>query len=58
MPQCRMVVENNRQCGDYLFKCKHCGSAGCANKKCKNQQFDSGNGMCLSCNGTSARVSL
>jgi hypothetical protein len=58
MPQCRMTLENGRACGDYLFKCKHCGAAGCANRDCRNQTFDPGNGMCLRCNGTSARVSL
>ncbi len=31
---------------------------GCANEDCKNQNFTSGTGMCLACNGTSARVSL
>lgn len=54
MAQCRMQVEN-RQCGKYLFKCKHCGAVGCDNRDCKNQTFDPSNGMCLSCNGTSAR---
>lgn len=53
--QCRMKVENDRQCGKYLFKCRHCGTNGCDNRNCKNQTFDPGNGMCLSCNGTSAR---
>lgn len=56
--QCRMLTENGRQCGDYLFKCKKCGSAGCANRNCRNQQFDSGNGMCYSCHQSNARTSL
>lgn len=58
MAQCRMKVENDRQCGRYLFKCKQCSNTGCDNRDCKNQSFDGGNGMCLSCNATSARVSL
>lgn len=57
MAQCRMMVDE-RMCNRYLFRCKHCGKTGCDNSSCRNQNFDSGNGMCLSCNGTSARVSL
>lgn len=55
MAQCRMLQEDNRQCGKYLYKCKHCSAAGCDNKNCRNQTFDPTNGMCLRCLGTSAR---
>ena len=58
MAQCRMKLENDRQCGEYLYKCKKCASAGCANDDCKNQTFDNTNGMCLRCLCPSARVSL
>lgn len=55
MAQCRMPLDNGRQCGQYLYKCKSCGAAGCANEDCKNQTFNNTNGMCLRCNATSAR---
>jgi hypothetical protein len=58
MPQCRMQLENGRSCGDYLWKCKKCGAAGCSNRNCRNQRFDPGNGMCLSCTQSNAKTSL
>jgi hypothetical protein len=58
MAQCRMQLDNGRSCGDYLWKCKKCGAAGCSNRNCRNQRFDSGNGMCLSCGQSNAKTSL
>jgi len=58
MAQCRMTLDSSRMCGEYLYKCKRCGKAGCANDDCRNQTFDNTNGMCLACLQPSARVSL
>jgi len=50
--QCRMKLENDRQCGNYVFKCKGCGAAGCRNGNCRNQTFNGT--LCLKCGKTSA----
>lgn len=55
MAQCRMKLESDRMCGQYLYKCKSCGASGCANEDCKNQVFNNSNGMCLRCLTPSAR---
>lgn len=52
---CRMKVEDNRQCNQYLYKCKHCNARGCDNQDCKNVSFDRTSGLCYACNKTSAR---
>ena len=46
--QCIKKIDGNT-CNQFVFRCKHCGSAGCQNKNCSNQNFEYSTGLCLSC---------
>ena len=47
--QCIKKLDNGRSCNEYVYTCKKCGSGGCRNRDCSNQNFDPGNGRCHSC---------
>lgn len=53
---CRIIVDGTSRCNEYIHKCKYCGATGCDNDACRNQNFEGGNGLCLSCGSSHARV--
>jgi len=42
--------KHNSRCGNTVYKCNKCGTVGCSNNGCTNQNFD--NGRCMKCGGT------